>query len=100
MDAEVSVLKNHGNGKKHSQILHGATSKQSTMNSFITQAVPIDKKHKVRVSIVQIELAAYIVEHNIAFLASDHLSDLMKEIFPDSKIAQDLSMIREQKQRQ
>lgn len=29
----------------------------------------------------------FLIEHNIAFAASDHLSDLFKVIFPDSSIA-------------
>lgn len=35
-----------------------------------------------------------MAEHTIPFLAADHLPDLLKECFPDSKIVQGINMKR------
>lgn len=35
-----------------------------------------------------------MAEHNIAYLANDHLSALLKSVFPDSKIAQQIQLKR------
>lgn len=44
MIAEISVLKTHKNGKKHSQLLMGIKSRRQTlMSSFTTPAVETDK---------------------------------------------------------
>ena len=35
----------------------------------------------------ELKMAAFVAEHNLPFSVMDHLSDLFKEIFPDSAIA-------------
>ena len=35
----------------------------------------------------EIKMATFVVEHNQPFAVMDHLSDLVKVIFPDSNIA-------------
>jgi len=46
------------------------------------------------VSVSEIRLAAFFAEHNISFLTSDHLIDLLKETFDDSETIQGLNMKR------
>lgn len=91
--SEIGVLKNHSKGKKHIQIMQGSSSKQQSITSFTTKEKSPDLKKQL-VSIAEIKLAGYFAEHNIPFLAADHISDLMKEIFPDSEIAKYINVKR------
>lgn len=86
MVAEKTVLKNHGNAKKHLSVLQNVTSKQKSMTTFTIKTPTFVKKTNKAVQEAEIKLAGYIAEHNIPFLASDHLTDLLKEIFPDSSM--------------
>ncbi|CAK1591017.1 unnamed protein product [Parnassius mnemosyne] len=54
-----------------------------------------EKDKDVLVIEAEIKLAGFVAEHNISFLAMDHLSDVLKSCFPDSKIAADLAMKRD-----
>lgn len=51
---------------------------------------PID----IQIKTAEIKLAEFVAEHFISFSAMDHLNDLLKGIFADSKIAKGLSMKR------
>lgn len=75
------MLINHSKGKKHIQIMQGASSKQPSITSFTKSP---DLKKQQLVSIAEIKLAAYFAEHNIPFLGADHLSDLIKEILKET----------------
>jgi len=61
------------------------TVKQTSIFNF----VQTDKKLKLKTQIQRAEnkIDAFISEHNIAFLAADHLPSLLQECFPDSDIA-------------
>ncbi|GBP33760.1 Target of rapamycin complex subunit lst8 [Eumeta japonica] len=65
------------------------TSKQiSAMASFVT------KKDPPHVQNAEVKLTGFLVEHNLAFKTVDHLTELLKSIFPDSKIAQQITLKR------
>ena len=49
--------------------------------------------HIDQVKRAEIKLAAFFAEHNVAF-TTDHLTSLLKNIFIDSRIAQDFSLAR------
>lgn len=93
--AELSNIRGHGNGKKHKNILASLTSGTKTQNlisKFITKDISSDLK--MQVSRAEIKIASFVAEHNISFLATDHLTELLKECFPDSNIAKNLAMKR------
>ncbi|KAE9522199.1 hypothetical protein AGLY_017459 [Aphis glycines] len=92
MVAELSNIENHGKGIKHTQIVTAGTVKQTSISNF----VQTDKKLKLKTQIqrAEIKIAAFISEHNIAFLAADHLPVLLQECFPDSEIAKGISTKR------
>lgn len=50
--------------------------------------------HIDKVKRAEIKLAAFFAEHNVAFYSADHLIPLLKNIFDDSRIVQDLAMAR------
>lgn len=54
----------------------------------------LKKKDKPSVEEAEIKLMSFIVEHNLPFRSTDHLTDLLTQVFPDSKIAQEISLKR------
>ncbi|CAH1099852.1 unnamed protein product [Psylliodes chrysocephalus] len=44
--------------------------------------------------IAEIKITGFLTEHNISFNSADHLTSLIKSYFPDSKIAQGMSLGR------
>ncbi|KAL5246128.1 hypothetical protein ACI65C_013536 [Semiaphis heraclei] len=77
MVAELSNIKAHGNGKKHKQIEACKEIKQKSIKTFTTNKTPT--KLDIDVKIAEIKLTAFLAEHNIAFLATDHLTDCFKD---------------------
>ncbi|CAK1583027.1 unnamed protein product [Parnassius mnemosyne] len=91
LTAEIGVLKMHANRQKHLDAMKmlPSTSKQvSTMASFVTKKIPTNVQN------AEVKLTGFLVEHNLAFKTADHLTELLKSIFPDSKIAQQISLKR------
>ncbi|KAI4455425.1 hat family dimerization domaincontaining protein-related [Holotrichia oblita] len=85
---EITVIKNHSRSKKHMRASK-QLKKQPTITSYVENNQP---KYKAREA--EIKLVGYITEHNIPFSAIDHLTDLLKSIFPDSDIAKNISLKR------
>ena len=52
----------------------------------ITEIVTTDSLQE-QVKTAEIKMATFVAEHNLPFTVMDHLSDLVKEAFPDSTIA-------------
>ena len=76
----------HLNRKKHVSLASSAASCQDLGQFF----------KKIDYSTIRAEtlMANFLVEHNIAFAAADHLSDLFKTMFPDSSIAKNFASKR------
>ena len=52
------------------------------MHQLVTQT-PL----AIQVKQAEVQVSAFLVEHNLPFQVLDHLSDLVSKAFPDSKIA-------------
>ncbi|XP_063217307.1 uncharacterized protein LOC134528039 isoform X2 [Bacillus rossius redtenbacheri] len=88
---EISNLKRHATGGKHTALRMSATVRQTSISRFIAAPkVDLDKE----VASAEIKLSAFIAEHNVAFSVADHLTAVIKDIFYDHKIAQKLTLKR------
>lgn len=93
MVAELSNIKVHGNGKKHKKNISPLNTKnQKSITSYAIKDISSVLKRSVQRA--EIKIATFIAEHNISFLAADHLTEMIKECFPDSEIAKNLAMKR------
>ena len=85
MVTEITTIKRHQTCRRHTQAL-------------AQRAAPADQPPPgVRdddVTRAEIKLAAFLAEHNISINTIDHLTLLLKDIFPDSAIAAKLSLKR------
>lgn len=88
MVGELTNIKMHGKGIKH---LQNCKQLKKPISTFFKTA---PTNLNTDVSKAEIKLSGFIAEHNVSFMAMDHLSDLLKEIFPDSKIAQEINLKR------
>ncbi|XP_055922703.1 uncharacterized protein LOC129953478 isoform X2 [Eupeodes corollae] len=85
--AKKSELQKHAKTQKHirnaSLLL---TNKQPKMSSFLS------KPSDVQVKEAEIKLCVFAAEHNIPFIAFDHLTALLKKIFTDSETAKNMTL--------
>ncbi|XP_064420253.1 E3 SUMO-protein ligase KIAA1586-like [Latimeria chalumnae] len=93
--AEHTVLKNHAKSNKHQEKSKCLAPTQKSIMQC-TQVKPNPEKLKLETGIktAELKLAGFLAEHNIAMRAADHLTDVLKDIFKDSNIAQNLSFGR------
>ena len=75
-------LESHFKAKKHAENL--AISK--TFKPVNMHFVP-KKESSTATAEAEVKFCHFIAEHNISFTAADHFSDLVKSLFPGSKIA-------------
>ena len=87
MGAELTSIKRH----KASQ--HHMASMERDVHEAPPEVVP-GHGNSQGVALAMILFACFIAEHNLPFTTADHLVDLMKVMFPDSVIAQSMSMKR------
>lgn len=80
----------HANGEKHKTKV-AAIKNTPSFSKFATQE---ETEHDKLVKTAEIKICAYFTEHNIPFMAVDHFTDLLKNIFPDSKIVKDINLKR------
>lgn len=94
MVAEITVL------KKPQQIQKVHKEKEKilapTQNSITQCLQRTSEKEKLEAAVktAEVKLAGFLAEHNIAMRATDHLVDVIKEIFSDTKTAQNTSLGR------
>ena len=81
MVAEITVLKNHNKSKKHKEKEKILAPTQKSITQCLQRT---SEKEKL------VKLAGFLAEHNIAMRATDHLVDVIKDIFSDSKTAQNI----------
>lgn len=87
MKADSTVLKNHVASKTHKLGLKSIDDTKPIKSYF-----PGIEKRDTSTQEAEIKICAFMTAHNIPFAVIDHLIPLMKNCFPDSKIAQNLKM--------
>ncbi|KAK5648347.1 hypothetical protein RI129_003239 [Pyrocoelia pectoralis] len=89
--AEISVVKNHAKSAKHLLKIKAMPTTSSVADLFKKK---VDTSEDKQIKRAEIKLAAYLTEHNISFNSVDHLTSVIKECFPDSKIAKGIVLNR------
>ncbi|CAH1968566.1 unnamed protein product [Acanthoscelides obtectus] len=90
IQADLTVLKNHSKGAKHLKNVKVIVKNQPKISTMFSNK----NEASGQVSRAEIKIAALISEHNLPIKLCDHLIPLLKDIFPDSKIAQGMQMGR------
>ena len=82
-------LRSHALTKKH--VLNSKSlTLQPSVSEALSKSSPLDRQ----VMRAEIQMAAFIAEHNISFLTSDHMVPLSKSMFADSEIAKSMKCSR------
>jgi len=87
-----SHLKQHGKSSKHAKAVN--TKKQQVDMGKFFKKKALEPNLEEQVAKAEVLLGGFMAEHRTPFLQADHLTDVMKAMFPDSKIAQKLQMKR------
>jgi len=94
--AGLSDIKRHSESAAHKKRML-TFRKQQYLSSWVRpSSTSTSEKDELdtKVKFTEIKLASYFCEHNIPMKSIDHLSELLKEIFPDSEIANNVKMHR------
>ena len=83
-----SSLLAHEQSTKHQKSVKAKCNTLS-MPSFLTKPRP---DMSAKIATAEIKLSGFFVEHHVPFAQADHLVKVLKEIFPDNKIAQNIKM--------
>ena len=82
-------LLSHKTSSKHAKNM--ASRKTATViDKFVTKKKEPDLKDKVHKA--ELKLTAFMAEHDMPFSQTDHLLPLLKKMFPDSDIAQNMTL--------
>jgi hypothetical protein len=65
-----------------------------TIKNVENNLTELKLSHKDKVKRAEIKLAAFFAEHNISFCSIDHLIPILKDIYDDSKVMQDITLGR------
>jgi len=87
-----SELEKHAMGVKHVRNVKGIQGTSSIETSFAK--VSASSKLNTDTKKAEISLATLFAEHNVGIHVIDHLTPVLKTVFPDSQIAQNMSLGR------
>lgn len=73
---------------------HRSNSSAAKIQQPIATCYRAETDLKKNAMLADLRAAAFVAEHNVAFLTADHLTELQKTSFPDSKIATSRSCSR------
>uniref|UniRef100_A0A6P7FRN4 E3 SUMO-protein ligase KIAA1586-like n=1 Tax=Diabrotica virgifera virgifera TaxID=50390 RepID=A0A6P7FRN4_DIAVI len=90
LKSEIQVLKLHENSAKHKQMLKSHRS-QASLLCFMKPKSELPEGKTLR---AKLKLAGFFAEHNVPFSLIDHLTKLLKDIFPDSQTVTDFRLGR------
>lgn len=89
--ADISALLGHRATLKHQGKENSGLEKTMKITNFVKpQSNPLDTSTKS----AEIKIVGFLVDHNIAFNALEHLTDTLKSAFPDSAIAKNMNLKR------
>lgn len=91
LSCETSTLRRHVTTAQDIKVTT-MKSKIKNLKSYFSKPCNPDDDKAVRRA--EIKFAAFVAEHYLSFLAIDHLTDLFKECFPDSKTAGEIKLKR------
>ena len=86
-----TALLAHKNTMKHSKNLE---AQQRTVKLDAFYSKPAEPRLDEKIARAELGLVAFMAEHGTPFLQADHLIDCCKKIFPDSAIAQKMTLKR------
>lgn len=89
MTAELCVIRTHAHSRTHIRSL-SVRGKQTSITSGTPS--PSTGGASNATHRAELQLCAFVAEHNISFLAINHLVPVLKSCFPDSQIAQKMQM--------
>lgn len=84
-----SELQKHAATRKHANKMKTIKETKNIVQMFEAKR---DNIHDSNVKKAELKLAAFFATNNVAFRIIDQLEPILKDIFPDSKICQDLSL--------
>lgn len=84
-------MKNHAKPEKHQEKNKCLAPMQKSIAQCL-QRTSEKNQLETAVKTAEVKLAGFLAEHNITMRASDHLVDVVKDIFKDSKTAQNISL--------
>lgn len=91
LKARHFLISRHANTESHKCNVLRKTVAQRNISDFMR---PPDRPFAERVAAAEIKICGYLSEHNVAFLGTNHLTHLVKEIFYDHPVAQELKLKR------
>lgn len=86
--AGKSEIKKHANGKRHEKNVVGIVRTPSVANTFHISKITTGTKS------AELTLSAFFANSNVALRLTDSLLPILKRIFPDSKICQEMTLSR------
>ena len=94
--AGLSEIKRHNESAAHKKRMVSYRKQQSLSSWIHLNSPSTSKKDDLDKSVkfAEIKLASVFCEHNMSMKSIDHLSEVIREIFPDSEIAKNIKLHR------